>query len=136
MFLPQVLTAIVASVLGGSLARRFGTKRVYLAGLVANLASMALLILSQLFTSDQPVAYGLLLGATACLGAGFGLATPALNSFTAVFTPPRSTVPSWSSTRSWASGRRWPRCSSRSSTASASGGGSPCRRPCSSSCSR
>jgi MFS family permease len=36
MLLPQVVTAIVASVLGGSLARRFGTKRVYLAGLVAN----------------------------------------------------------------------------------------------------
>ena len=87
MFLPQVLTAIVASVLGGSLARRFGTKRVYLAGLVANLASMALLILSQFFTGDQPVAYGLLLGATACLGAGFGLTAPALNSFTAVFHP-------------------------------------------------
>jgi fucose permease len=87
MFLPQVLTAIVASVLGGSLARRFGTKRVYLAGLVANLASMVLLILSQFFTSDQPVAYGLLLGATACLGAGFGLAAPALNTFTPVFHP-------------------------------------------------
>jgi MFS family permease len=47
MFLPQVLTAITASVLAGSLARRFGTKRVYLAGLVADLASMVLLILSQ-----------------------------------------------------------------------------------------
>lgn len=87
MFLPQVVTAIVASVLGVSLARRFGTKQVYLAGLVANLASMALLIVSQFFTTDQAVAYGLLLGATACLGAGFGLTAPALNSFTAVFHP-------------------------------------------------
>jgi MFS family permease len=82
-----VLTAIVASVLGGSLARRFGTKRVYLAGLLANLVSMVLLIVSQFFIDDQPVAYGLLLGATACLGAGFGLAVPALNTFTAVFHP-------------------------------------------------
>jgi MFS family permease len=48
MFLPQVVTAIVAAVLAGSLARRFGTRRVYLAGLVANLASMALLLLSQM----------------------------------------------------------------------------------------
>jgi fucose permease len=87
LFLPQVLTAITASVLGGSLARRFGTKRVYLAGLLANLVSMVLLIVSQFFTDDQPVAYGLLLGATACLGAGFGLVTPALNTFTAVFHP-------------------------------------------------
>jgi MFS family permease len=37
MFLPQVLTAIIASLLGGSLARRIGSKRVYLVGLLANL---------------------------------------------------------------------------------------------------
>jgi MFS family permease len=56
MFLPQVITAITASLLGGSLARRFGTKQVYLAGLGANLLSMVLLILSTFFTSDQPAA--------------------------------------------------------------------------------
>ena len=61
LFLPQVVTAITTSVLGGSLAARFGTKRVFLAGLVADLASMALLIISVFFTSSQPVAYGLLL---------------------------------------------------------------------------
>jgi MFS-type transporter involved in bile tolerance (Atg22 family) len=32
MFLPQVVTAITASLLGGSLARRFGTKQVYAEG--------------------------------------------------------------------------------------------------------
>ena len=32
LFLPQVAAAITASLLGGWLARRFGTKRVYLAG--------------------------------------------------------------------------------------------------------
>jgi hypothetical protein len=32
MFLPQVVTAITGSVLGGRLAAPFGTKRVYLAG--------------------------------------------------------------------------------------------------------
>ena len=87
MFLPQVVTAISASLLGGNLARRLGAKRVYLTGLVANLTSMLLLVLSQFFTGDQPVAYGLLLGATACLGVGFGLTTPTLNTFTAVFHP-------------------------------------------------
>jgi MFS family permease len=71
----------------GGLARRFGTKQVYLAGLAANLLSMVLLIVSSFFTSDQPVAYGLLLAATACLGVGFGLTAPALNTFTAVFHP-------------------------------------------------
>jgi fucose permease len=87
MFLPQVVTAITASLLGGNLARRLGAKRVYLTGLVANLTSMVLLVLSQFFTGDQPVAYGLLLGATACLGVGFGLTAPTLNTFTAVFHP-------------------------------------------------
>jgi fucose permease len=48
---------------------------------------MVLLVVSQFFTDDRSVAYGLLLAATACLGAGFGLTAPALNSFTAVFHP-------------------------------------------------
>ena len=89
MFLPQVVTAITGALLGGRLAERFGTKRVFLAGLVANLASMALLIVSQFFTASQPVAYGLLLAATACLGAGFGLTVPAINELTAAFHPDR-----------------------------------------------
>ncbi len=89
MFLPQVVTAITGSLLSGRLAQRFGTKRVFLAGLVADLASMALLIISAFFTADQPVAYGLLLAATACLGAGFGLTVPAINALTAAFHPGR-----------------------------------------------
>ena len=47
LFVPQVVTAITSSLLGASLARRFSTKRVYLAGLVCSLISMLLLILSQ-----------------------------------------------------------------------------------------
>jgi MFS family permease len=89
MFLPQVITAITGSLLGGKLAHRFGIKRVFLAGLAADLASMALLIISQFFTSDQAVAYSLLLVATACLGAGFGLTVPAINELTAAFHPDR-----------------------------------------------
>ena len=89
MFLPQVITAITGSLLGGKLGQRFGIKRVFLAGLAADLASMALLIVSQLFTATQPVAYALLLAATACLGAGFGLTVPAINTLTAAFHPDR-----------------------------------------------
>ena len=44
LFLPQVATAITASLLGALLARRFGTKRVYLAGLTCGLVSMLLLV--------------------------------------------------------------------------------------------
>jgi MFS family permease len=85
LFLPQVITAIAAALLGASLADRFGTKRVYLAGLFAGLLSMSILLVSTLFTDDQAVAYPLLLVATACLGVGFGLTVPALNTFAAAF---------------------------------------------------
>jgi MFS family permease len=89
MFLPQVVMAITGALLGGRLAQRFGIKRVFLAGLLAGLASMVLLIVSQFFTSDQAVAYSLLLVATACLGAGFGLTVPVINELTAAFNPDR-----------------------------------------------
>ncbi len=87
MFLPQVITAIATSLLGAGLARRHGTKRVYLAGLVASLVAMALLVVSQFADTDRALAYPILLLATACVGAGFGLTVPALNTFTAVFHP-------------------------------------------------
>jgi fucose permease len=87
LFLPQVVTAIAASLLAAGLGGRFGTKRVYLAGLVGGLLSMALLIGSQFFTTDQGVAYGLLLLATAFLGVGFGLTVPVLNMLAAAFHP-------------------------------------------------
>ena len=60
---------------------------VYLAGLAANLASMALLIASRFAEADQSLAYPILLAATACLGLGFGLTVPAVNTFTAAFHP-------------------------------------------------
>ena len=87
LFLPQVITAIAAALLGAGLAGRFGTKRVYLAGLVAGLVSMALLLVSATVSDDQSVAYPLLLVATAFLGVGFGLTVPALNTFAAAFHP-------------------------------------------------
>jgi fucose permease len=85
LFLPQVVTAITAALLGASLGNRIGTKRVYLIGLVAGLVSMALLIVSSFVTDRQQLAYVLLLLATASLGAGFGFTVPALNTFTAAF---------------------------------------------------
>jgi MFS family permease len=87
LFLPQVATAITAAVLGAGLSGRLGTKRVYLVGLTATLCSMALLLLSSFLTDEQSVAYGLLLLATASLGAGFGFTVPALNTLTAAFNP-------------------------------------------------
>jgi hypothetical protein len=87
MFVPQVVTAIIASLAGARLSGRIGGKGVYLAGLAANLVSMALLIVSHFVQSDHGVAYGILLAATGCLGAGFGLTVPSVNTFTAAFNP-------------------------------------------------
>jgi MFS family permease len=87
LFLPQVATAITASLLGAWLGRRFGTKHVYVAGLASGFVSMSLLIVSQFFEDDTSVAFPLLLVATAFLGVGFGLSVPALNTLTAAFHP-------------------------------------------------
>jgi hypothetical protein len=87
MFLPQVITAIAAALLGARASLRFGVKRVYLAGLTGGLIAMALLALSQLFVSSQSTAYAVLLVATAFLGSGFGLTVPALNSLAAALHP-------------------------------------------------
>jgi MFS family permease len=87
MFAPQAVTAIVASLLGAGLTHRIGGKRVFQIGLAADLLSMGLLFTSQFATGTHPLAYGLLLAATACLGVGFGFTVPALNTFTAAFFP-------------------------------------------------
>jgi MFS family permease len=89
MFVPQVLTAIATSLLGGALAHRFSAKRVLLLGLAANITSMVLLVVTAGFKTD-PVAYPLLLVATAFLGAGFGLTVPVLNTYVAAFQPDRA----------------------------------------------
>ncbi|MBV1853721.1 MFS transporter [Catellatospora tritici] len=86
MFLPQVLLAITTSLAGAWLSQRWGTKPVYVTGLACSLLSMALLLVS-IPVMHQAAAYPLLLCATAALGAGFGLAVPALNSLAAAFHP-------------------------------------------------
>ncbi|MDM0047652.1 sugar MFS transporter [Variovorax sp. J22R115] len=87
MFVPQAVTAIGSSLLGAGLARRLGAKRIFLIGLVANLASMALLVLSRFAMSEHAVAYVVLLVATGCLGVGFGFTVPTLNTLAAAFFP-------------------------------------------------
>jgi MFS family permease len=87
LFLPQVTTAVAASLLGAWLGRRFGTKRVYLAGLAAGLVAMLLRIASAFFETQTSIAFPLLLVATAFLGVGFGLTVPSLNTLTSAFHP-------------------------------------------------
>ena len=92
MFAPQVVTAIVASLLGAGLlwpgfTARVTEKSTYVAGLLADLAAMLLLLASWGVAHQDAAAYGLLLAATACLGAGFGAAVPSLNTLTAALHP-------------------------------------------------
>jgi hypothetical protein len=92
LFVPQVSTAIAASLVGAGLlwpglTRRASEKTVYLAGLLADLASMVLLIASWMVVHQHAAAFALLLVATACLGAGFGLTVPSLDTLAAAFHP-------------------------------------------------
>jgi hypothetical protein len=87
MFVPQAVTAVGSSLLGAGWMRRLGARRIYLFGLAANLLAMALLVLSQFVMREHRLAYGILLAATACMGVGFGLTVPALNTFAAAFFP-------------------------------------------------
>ena len=87
MFLPQAITAVASSLLGAGLTRRLGSKRIYLLGLYANLASMTLLVLSRFVMHEHALSYAILLAATASLGVGFGFTVPALNTFAAAFFP-------------------------------------------------
>jgi MFS family permease len=87
MFVPQAILAIASSLMGAGLTRRLGIKRIYLLGLVGNLLAMMFLVLSQFVMHNHPLAYGVLLIATTCMGIGFGLTVPAINTFAAAFFP-------------------------------------------------
>ena len=92
MFAPQTIIAILVSVLGGRFVERWGAKRVFLAGLAANLASMALLVGSRFVMHHHDPALGLLLAATGLLGVGFGLTVPVVNRLAAALFPGRVNV--------------------------------------------
>jgi hypothetical protein len=59
MSLPQVLTAITASLLGAGIAKRNTTKRVLLLGLAANVTSMIVLVVTAGIETNR-IAYPLL----------------------------------------------------------------------------
>ena len=92
MFAPQTILAVAAALLSTRLGARWGQKRLLVVGLAANLASMALLVGSQFVMQTHAAAFALLLGATACMGLGFGLTVPAVNVLAAALFPRRVDV--------------------------------------------
>lgn len=88
LFVPQALMAIAASALGAGLRHGgLSTKHRYLLGLCGNWLAMLLLVASLGIASHHAPAYGVLLLATGCLGAGFGLTVPVLNTLAAAYFP-------------------------------------------------
>ncbi len=91
LFVPQVIMAITGSLLLPELSRRFGLKRLLLAGIAANVASMTILVAS-VGVEGKAVAYPMLLAATAFLGLGFGVTLSCLSTFAGGFDPERREV--------------------------------------------
>jgi MFS family permease len=87
LFLPQVVCAIGAALAGAGLTRRVGVGTIFRFGLGADALSMLLFFGSRFALGNHPVAFGLVLSATACLGAGFGCTVPALNALAAALAP-------------------------------------------------
>jgi MFS family permease len=78
LVMPELVTAILASLTGFGLARRHASRVAYILGLSFGLAASGLLIASSQVERDHFLGYPLLLAAGACLGAGFGLTVPIL----------------------------------------------------------
>jgi MFS family permease len=91
LFVPQVLMAIGGSLLLPELSRRFGLRRLFLAGISANVVAMALLFVS-VSVEGETAAFPMLLLATAFLGLGFGVTLSCLSTFVGGFMPDRREV--------------------------------------------
>lgn len=87
LFVPQVLTAIIASLGGPFFARKYGMKAVYRAGLLFNILAMALIAASQLASGNHHTAYTLVILGTTFVGAGFGSTLPTINVYAVNFFP-------------------------------------------------
>jgi MFS family permease len=78
LVMPELVTAILASLTGFGLARRHASKLAYVLGLSFGLMASGLLLASSQVERDHPLAFPLLLAASACIGAGFGMTVPVL----------------------------------------------------------
>lgn len=87
LFVPMVAGAVAASAAGGLLVLRWGLKRLFLTGVLLDVAAMGLVALSAVFMGRPIPSYVTLLAAMLGLGGGFGASLTALNSLAPGFFP-------------------------------------------------
>ncbi len=87
LFIPQTILSIVSSLLSTQLNKKYGSKLVFMLGLLANFCAMSLLVISAFTMHHAALSYTLLLMATGCLGIGFGFTVPTINMVAALLYP-------------------------------------------------
>lgn len=90
LFLPMFVGAILASFLGGAIAKKIGIKTVFVIGQIFNILSMLLFATANLFIQNPYLCFPLFLTLMLFLGMGFGAALTSLNAFAFFFFPIRS----------------------------------------------
>lgn len=86
IFIPQIATTIVGSLVGGALARQVGLTRILLAALIATGLSQIGLAVAVTVT-ELPGTFYLVLGSTAMFGLAFGLGAAPLNTYPGMIFP-------------------------------------------------
>ena len=92
VFLPELIAAIAAGLLAVRASRSTSTKLLFILGLICILTSASVLIVSAAVLGLTGADFPMLLVSSAFLGAGFGLAFPALMMYAVVLNPRRPDV--------------------------------------------
>jgi MFS family permease len=87
LIVPAAAAAIVASLTGCGLACRDTTRHAYRLGLTLSLLSMVLLVASGVVQGNLAATVPLMLVASVCLGAGFGVTVPVLTAYARFLNP-------------------------------------------------
>ncbi|MDE2028847.1 MAG: MFS transporter, partial [Candidatus Omnitrophica bacterium] len=90
LFIPQVLAAIVTSLAGPALARRWGIRTALRTGLLFNILASASIAASQCVWQNHATAYLLVISGTGLVGAAFGVTLPIINVYAVNFFPKNS----------------------------------------------
>lgn len=92
LFIPMIIGAIAASLMGGKIGKSKGLKEVFLFGLFCNIIAMLLFSSSSLFYASHGFNYFILLVSLLFLGLGFGSTITILNTYVEELFPNRTAV--------------------------------------------